>query len=458
LSAARLIIERMFDTIGGIPEDWEPIPQDDWASLPPLGDDGLPAGVTAEYVDSCDRLVDRAIAAGPGADALGWLSSVPAEVLSESARSQALAHLTGVSAHVSSISNELTAAIAGPAPAKPQARLDERYPAQEVAVATRNSVYTADRLIALARDLATVLKATGAAMRRGEVSQAQARALHEVTCALPADIARAIEAKVLKYAFRQSLALFRGSLRRWTARLDPTLTARSKAARAEVEVSHTAGDDGTGQLYIRGPLELTTEIHMAMTAHAVKTKDSLGGTVDQRKLAGLRDWAEAAHAATDSPTHHGRVATVNVVIELNTLLGLNNHPAEIPGVGPLPADGAPLRPLVTDSLTGHLLDYGRSTYTVPPDLADWLIAKNVTSASPHSNVDARLCDMEHNTPHEQGGATDPINTTPVDRRWHRAKTHGDWTYTKNCDSGVVTWASPTRLACTIDPYDYRLGP
>jgi hypothetical protein len=454
----------MFEGMGWVPEGWEPIPHAEWASLPPLPADGLPARVSAEYVDSCDRLVDRAIATGPCADALMWLTAVPAKVLSEQARAHALAALTGITAHVAAVANEVTAAVAGPLPKK-QGRFHENFAAHDVAVATRTSVYSADATIALARDLATVLRASRAAMRCGELTEAQARALHHATFRLPADIARAVESRVLARAPIQTTRNFTASVTRAVARLDPTFTERSRQARKEVEVTHTAFDDGVGQLYIRGPLEVTTAIHMALTAHAVKTKDILGGTVDQRKLAGLRDWAEAAHAATDTPTHHGRVATVNVVVDFLTLLGLRNHPAEIPGVGPIPADaarwlladGAPLRRLATDPLSGHLLDHGAKTYTVPADLADSLIAKNVMSGSSHSTIDARLADMEHNIPHDQGGPTNPINTTPVDRRWHIAKTHGDWTYTKR-DDGTLIWRSPTGLTCQIDPYDYRTGP
>ena len=157
---------------------------------------------------------------------------------------------------------------------------------------------------------------------------------------------------------------------------------------------------------------------------------------------------------------------MTVTIDLATLLGLRDGIAEIPGVGAIPAsaarwllaDGAPLRRLVIDPVNGALLDYGRSTYLVPPPLADFLCAKNITSASPHSSLDSRTTDMEHNQPHHHGGTTDPINNTPVDRRWHRAKTHADWTYTKNPDTGTITWTSPTGLSCQIDPYDYRAGP
>jgi hypothetical protein len=208
-------------------------------------------------------------------------------------------------------------------------------------------------------------------------------------------------------------------------------------------------------------------INLAMSNYAEQTKDELGGTVEQRKFACLRDWAEAALGAPGAPTRHGRAPTVNVSIDLATLLGLRKGVAEIPGVGSIPAsaarwllaDGAPLRRLVIDPIGGRLLDYGTTTYLVPPPLADYLIAKNITSACPHSTVRADGCDMEHNVPHDRGGATNPLNTTPVERRWHRAKTHGGWTYAKDPDTDVVTWTSPNSgLTCEIHPYDYRAGP
>jgi hypothetical protein len=455
----------MFDWIGAVPEGWEPIPDEVFAELGPLPADGLPEGLTAEYVDSLDRLVDEAAAQGPGPVGFGLLTVVDPQTLSGAARCQALAQLTGIAANLEAVRADYTAVVAGPAPKSLDRRKADSYVAHEVAIATRQSVYAADATIALARDLATVLQASRSAMRRGELAVAQAKVLHHATSILPTDVARAVEARVLPRAAVQSTQNFRRSVNRAVAALDPTWTERAKAARAEVEVSHTVLGDGVGYLAIRGPLEVTTGIHMALTAHAAKTKDEVGGTVAQRKLAGLRDWAEASLAAPDTPTHHGRLPTVNVTIDLLTLLGLRNHPAEIPGVGPIPADaacwlladGAPLRRLIIDPMTGHLLDYGHKTYLVPPALADYLIAKNIHSAAPHSGVDARLCDMEHRIPHDQGGPTNPINTTPVERRWHRAKTHDDWTYVKH-DNGIVIWTSPNGLTCQIDPYDYRTGP
>jgi hypothetical protein len=216
---------------------------------------------------------------------------------------------------------------------------------------------------------------------------------------------------------------------------------------------------------VRGPLEKTALIDQALSAYATATKVALGGTVGSRKLAALVQWAESYLTSPEAPRRHGRACGVNVTFDAPTMFGVAQHPAEIPGYGLVPAEaafellanGSPLRRLIIDETDGHLLDYGTKTYLVPPPLADHLIALHVMSAGPHSNVPAANCDMEHNLPHELGGTTDPDNNTPIDRRWHRAKTHADWTYVKNED-GTVTWTSPTGLTEIVYPHDYRLGP
>jgi hypothetical protein len=210
---------------------------------------------------------------------------------------------------------------------------------------------------------------------------------------------------------------------------------------------------------------MTASLDTALTAYAAATKARSGGTAEERKLNGLVEWAERYLTAPGAPRRHGRAHTVTLCLDAPTMFGLASHPAEIPGYGMVPAsaalrllaDGAPLRRLVIDETDGHLLHYATTTYLVPPALADHLIALHQTSAGPHSTVTAAGCDMEHNIPHEHGGTTDPDNTTPIDRRWHRAKTHAGWTYVKNND-GTVDWTSPSGLTERVHPHDYRLGP
>jgi hypothetical protein len=291
----------------------------------------------------------------------------------------------------------------------------------------------------------------------------QGRALWEEGCGLPDEVVTVLEGHMLRFCHRQDIGLFRKALRRKLASIDPDWTRKAREAREEPVVAVTPLNDGTAEMYARGPLEIIVGVDRVLTAEAARTKPTLGGTKDQRKLIALRDMVQRYLAEPDAARQHGRLPEVQVVIDARTLLGLRKGVAEIPGVGALPAetaawllrDGAPLRRLITDPETGALLDYGTKTYLVPPPLADFLIAQHVTSATPYSNVPARGCDMEHNVPAAKGGTTDPDNNTPADRPWHRAKTHGDWTYRKDPKTKKVTWTAPTGQSVTVDPYDYR---
>jgi hypothetical protein len=107
-------------------------------------------------------------------------------------------------------------------------------------------------------------------------------------------------------------------------------------------------------------------------------------------------------------------------------------------------------------MTGELLDYGRSTYRFPPDLAGYLIAKWVTSTGPGSTVPADHGDMDHGKPWEDDGSTDRDNGNPCNRRWHRSKTIGGWTV-RQIKAGWI-WRSPFGIEHKTAPHDYRLGP
>jgi hypothetical protein len=304
-------------------------------------------------------------------------------------------------------------------------------------------------------------------MRAGDITESQTRSMIESFDHLDEPLRKELEANMLKYAHRQSPANFRRSLTRWLAKKDPTWTARAERERREATVHHQPNDDGTGDLHLRGPLEATAVIDLALEACAARSKDELGGTKDQRKLAALRDWADGVLTGPSAPSRHGIPTRVDIVLQGSTMLGLDDQPAEIPGVGGVPAsaafwamaDGAEVRCLLVEKGTGRLKAIDPTVYRVPPAIAELLIKRYQSSAGPHSTVAASGCDMEHNTPHAAGGATDPINVTPVDRRWHRPKTHAGWTYTKDPATDIVTWTSPiSGLTCQIHPYDYLLGP
>ncbi len=143
-----------------------------------------------------------------------------------------------------------------------------------------------------------------------------------------------------------------------------------------------------------------------------------------------------------------RPISINVTVDLPTLLGLAENPAELEGHGPIPAtlarklaaDGK-WRKFVTDPLTGNLLDMGRSHYLPSQYLVDFLTARDRTCRFPGCSHPARLSDIDHAKSWEEGGQTNPENLGFLCRRHHRLKTHGGWKLKSHSD-GSCTWTSP----------------
>lgn len=140
--------------------------------------------------------------------------------------------------------------------------------------------------------------------------------------------------------------------------------------------------------------------------------------------------------------------TINVIVDLPTLLGLAENPAELSGYGAIPASLArelaashQWRRFITDPVTGELLDVGRDRYQPTQALADFIIARDRTCRFPGCRRAAELSDIDHAIPWEEGGRTTPDNLGALCRRHHRLKTHGGWKIVSNAD-GSCTWTSP----------------
>jgi len=143
-----------------------------------------------------------------------------------------------------------------------------------------------------------------------------------------------------------------------------------------------------------------------------------------------------------------RPITVNVTIDLPTLLGFANNPGQLAGYGAIPASlarelasNSQWRRFITDPKTGALLDYGRETYEPPQPLVDFLLARDRTCRFPGCRAPARSADLDHAQSWESGGETSPQNLGALCRRHHRLKTHGGWKLESNAD-GSCTWTSP----------------
>jgi hypothetical protein len=184
----------------------------------------------------------------------------------------------------------------------------------------------------------------------------------------------------------------------------------------------------------------------------------------------------ATRAGAQAPRYHRLRPQINVCVALSTLLGVDEQPGEIDGHGPIPADLArrlaadpsgTWRRLVTDEL-GHLVDYGRTTYEPPTDLAQHVIARDRTfprRLRPHWRGDphrapgcegpAAKCDLHHVRWWSRGGETNATNLVPTCERIHYGVHEGGWRVVREPD-GTVVWTSPAGHVYKVPPATYPI--
>jgi hypothetical protein len=158
----------------------------------------------------------------------------------------------------------------------------------------------------------------------------------------------------------------------------------------------------------------------------------------------------------DAAPTHGRSAAPNeaprpeiqVVVSLETLLGMVDDPAEVAGLGPvlpevareLACDGR-WRAWVTDA-AGAVTATGSRGYVPSAALAQLIRAREPRCRFPGCHQPATRCDLDHAVPWPHG-PTAPANLGPLCRRHHNLKTHTPWTL----DPEPAPDPSPARGGC-----------
>jgi hypothetical protein len=155
---------------------------------------------------------------------------------------------------------------------------------------------------------------------------------------------------------------------------------------------------------------------------------------------------------------------IQVVVPYSTLTGADDQPCELVGHGPIPASlaretaaDAVWRRLVTDPLSGTLLDYGRTTYHPPAGLADHVRARDVYCRFPGCRRTAADAELDHVVAWADGGHTSDANLDGYCTHHHRLKHHAGWHVHTDPD-GALTWTTPTGHRHTTTPHDYRPDP
>jgi len=443
-------------------------------------------------VSSGEDCVATLLAAAPGIKTLGGLIAIDPQDLSPAARIDYLAALERQSSWLQAAMQRAIVAVAGISEGKsdgPFTGVDEAE-REDVSSALRLSAGTAQMRIDVARTLVNHLPNTCSALATGELSAAHATVIARETAAAIRDglsefAIFAIEEKAIAHAEFHTPSQVAQQVRSSIAKFAPaTFEEVVEKARDSRRVSCYNDVDGMSTVVAILPAEDAQTVMKAIEAFIIKgstvfniagdslisdaqntddrkidscdivgknakTRNSDTRSADMKRADALTSLAGFALAASSEEVAlHRRPITVNVTIDLPTLLGLSENPGQLAGYGAIPAsvaralasDGKWKR-FITDPQTGALLDYGRETYQPPQALIDFLIARDRTCRFPGCRRSAALSDLDHAQSWEEGGTTSLDNLGALCRRHHLLKTHGGWGIESRAD-GSCTWTSP----------------
>lgn len=418
-----------------------------------------------DLLDDPDAFLAVVTAAGPGPWAASALSLVDPAWLSESGRLELLRAWQAQAAWTEAQGAAVLASHVGLRRHQPTTHddasvVDQRSRLCEAGLVLRMSETAVRDRWDVARDLATRLPRTARALAEGTITWQHARAVSESTATLDDDRARLVEERVLDSAAIRTPARLRARCRAQADRVDAE-AARRRLQRAHRDRRLERFGDGAGSACLQvwsTPRDIQA-LWASLTVLAGPDEADDPRSLGARRVDALLGLCLGAVRPADGlgdPTPAPRrnpPVEVQVVVDLATLVGLSDSPGQLRGHGPIPpgvvrewlADATVWRRLVTDPVTGHLLDYGPRVRFAPRALKAFVAARDQRCIFPGCRQPADRCDADHDPPWRpdgSGGSTSADSLAPLCRPHHRWRTHHGWTFTRLA-AGRYRWTSPS---------------
>jgi hypothetical protein len=311
---------------------------------------------------------------------------------------------------------------------------------------------TAQNKLAAARTLVRELPNTLALLSNGRISGRHAQLITEASWALDSDVVAEFDAAVTERAAEQTVGQLRNTIRRTAIGLDPaTAEQRHQRALVDRKVGFEPVDDGMVALpVLLGAIEGQL-IYTRLTA-AAKLLPALDiRSMDQKRADLLVDAVLTGLPHDGLPELQGRRPSIQIIVSADTLLEVDDQPADLTGYGPITAETArrlaadssgTWRRLLTDPDTGQLLDISENRYRPSQRLRDFVSARDGVCAFRTCNQPGYRCEFEHIVPRLQGGKTCRCNGALACKRHNLCKIDTGWAYQLNPD-GSFTWTADT---------------
>ena len=487
---AQRIAPAVTSSLGGSLEDAPALDTSDF-----IGGNNSGYSATHHSDPSSTELTEKVLEllhAVPGAHVLAQLAAIDPANLPRASRIDYLTAIERQESWIQALMHRAVIAVAGRESAPgddPIYKLDDSE-REDVSTALRISPSGAQIKIDVARALANHLPNTCSALAVGEISAAHANAIARETVSalnrgLPESIIFEIENRAISYAEFHTPSQVGNLVRKVIAERTPEEFEDSVASAREMRrVTCFDEPDGMSTIIALLPAHEAKVVMNAIEAFIRHSDRSCSQCLEEFKALSSHeqdslsaqqgdDHMKCLHAGSDNRSKdmkradalsaiasqylsstlddvaaHRRPLTVNVTIDLPTLLGLKENPGELAGYGPIPpsvareiASDARWKRFITEPITGNLLDYGREHYEPPQALKDFLIARDRTCRFPGCRRSASLSDLDHAQSWETGGNTSTDNLGALCRRHHKLKTHYGWKVESFAD-GSCMWRSP----------------
>lgn len=407
-------------------------------------------------VKALTEKVAQLLRATPGINSLTALLEIDPFCLAQPARIDYLAALERQSSWLQAAMQRAIVAVAGQEPSQNNdiwGGVDDAE-REDIAAALRLSGSSAQMRIDVARTLVNHLPNTCSALASGEISPSHATTIARETASAIRDglsplAIYTIEEKALAHCEFHTPSQVANKVRSTLAKIAPEEFEDSVAsARDTRRISCYRESDGLSTIVAILPAEDAQIVMSAIESFVLQGEDD-SRSMDMKRadaLSALASWVLTENGSAVRP--HRRPITVNVTVDLPTLLGLAENPGQLAGYGAIPASLARSlasdsrwRRFITEPTTGALLDFGRESYEPPQPLVDFLLARDRTCRFPGCRAPAHLSDLDHAQSWESGGRTSAQNLGALCRRHHRLKTHGGWKLESESDGSCV-WTSP----------------
>ncbi len=429
--------------VATLPELPPDLDEPDWSEHP----------VYAELVPPAERLL-RLLDLPPAARPTGALARFDPRELSDGARIDLLSLLEQQKHWLDSVQQLVLSEI------EAADTSDLGLSQEAVSLALTVPVRTAQTKLKTAGLLARELPGTLALLQAGQISYRHAEVVCEQAWSLPAERVAEFEALALARAADQTAAQLRQAARRAVARIDPAgAERRHQHAVSGRTVGFQPAEDGMVLLPVLLDAPQGQLIFTRLTAAATLLPTADERTMDQKRADLLVDAVLSGLPHDALPELQGRRPSICIVVSADTLLGLDDEPADLAGYGPITAETArryaadssgTWRRLLTDPDTGALLDLGRDSYRPAQRLRDFVQARDGVCCFPTCSQPGYRCEFEHIVAFSEGGRTCRCGGALACRRHNLCKNGTGWQYRRLPD-GSFRWTDDTGHSYTGHP-------